>query len=346
MPILDKRAHHEKIAWFKSMPFILFHLTPIALLWVDISIGDVAWCFALYYVRMFFITAGFHRYFAHRTFKMGRFAQFFMAFGGCLAAQKGPLWWASHHRMHHKYSDTDLDVHSPKKGFFWSHVGWILSAKYDEPLYERIGDFAKFPELRWLDRYYLVPPLVLGAALWYFAGTGAFVMGGCVSTVLLYHGTFFINSLAHVFGSRRYATDDTSRNSLLLALITCGEGWHNNHHHFQASARQGFRWWEIDVSYYVLKLFEVFGVVKGIKEPPAKALNRGLISDGCFDVGMFNLYYDKALYSINCVKNEAKTIYEKKQVLLAEVMDQTKVVADELAALSMEHEAKNFSIPG
>lgn len=338
------KPNNEKIAWLKSLPFLLFHLTPLALLWVDICLRDVVLCFVFYYGRMFFITAGYHRYFAHRSYKMGRFPQFLMALGGTMAAQKGPLWWASHHRWHHKYSDTKDDVHSPKNGFLWSHVGWILSAKFEEPLYNKISDFARYPELMWLDRFYLLPPLMAGALLWYSLGAGAFVMGACISTLLLYHGTFFINSLAHVHGTRRYATADTSRNSMLLALITCGEGWHNNHHHFQSSARQGFRWWEIDLSYYMLKILELLRIVSDIKVPPEKALKRRLIASGCFDVGMFNAYYEKALSSVNCVKNEAMTMYEKKQILLTEVMSQTKKVADDLGHLSMDGEAKNFSV--
>lgn len=329
-------SDNEKISWLKSMPFILLHLSPFAIFFVDVTVSDVFFCIGFYYVRMFFITAGYHRYFSHRSYKMGRLPQFLMALGGTLALQKGPLWWASHHRMHHKYSDTDLDVHSPKKGFFWSHVGWILCAKFDEPLYDKIRDFAKYPELRFLDKFHALPPILAGAWLWYLAGPGTFFVGGAVSTILLYHGTFVINSLAHVFGSRRYATSDTSRNSMVLALITCGEGWHNNHHHFQTSARQGFCWWEIDLSFYVLKALSWFGVVKEIKVPTSRVLKRRLLADGCFDEGMFNAYYEKALCSVNYVKSEAITMYEKKQAMLAQVMEQTKVAADELANLSIK----------
>lgn len=334
-----KPKNNEKISWFKSMPFILLHLSPIAIFFIDVSLSDVLLCIGLYYLRMFFITAGYHRYFSHRSYKMNRLPQFLMGLGGTLAVQKGPLWWASHHRMHHKYSDTDQDVHSPKRGFFWSHVGWILCSKFDEPLYNKIGDFAKYPELKWLDRFHVVPPIIGGVLLGYFGGAGALVVGGFLSTLFVYHGTFVINSLAHVFGSRRYATSDTSRNSMILALLTCGEGWHNNHHHFQASARQGFRWWEIDLSFYVLRLLAVLRVVRDLKEPPAKALTRRLISEGYFDEGMFNAYYEKAVESINNVTSEAKTLYEEKQVLLAQFMNQTKQAADELATLTIEPKA-------
>lgn len=336
-------AADEKINWLKSMPFIILHLSPFALFFVDVTWRDVLLCVAAYYIRMFFITAGYHRYFSHRSYKMGRVAQFFMALGGTLALQKGPLWWASHHRLHHKYSDTDLDVHSPKKGFFWSHVGWILCSKYEEARYDKIGDFAKYPELRLLDRFYVVPPVIAGALVWYAWGPGALVVGGLISTLFVYHGTFVINSLAHVFGTRRFATTDTSRNSLILALLTCGEGWHNNHHHFQSSARQGFRWWEVDFSFYVLKLLSWVRIVKDLKSPSKKALSRGLIAHGYFDSGMFNAYFEKAARSINGVKNEAITMYEKKQEMLEKIMEESKTTADELANLSMDQKVNNFS---
>ncbi|HXW52847.1 MAG TPA: acyl-CoA desaturase, partial [Myxococcota bacterium] len=289
-----------------------------------------------------FITGGYHRYFAHRSYRLGRFAQFVMALGGCTAMQKGPLWWASHHRVHHKYSDTERDTHSPKKGVWWSHLGWILCYKYEAPLYDKIKDFVQYPELRFLDKFHLLPPMILAITIWYFFGISGLIVGFCVSTVLLYHGTFAINSLAHIFGSRRYATSDTSRNSMILALITCGEGWHNNHHHFQASVRQGFRWWEIDLTYYVLRFLSWLKIAKELRLPKAKTLKHRLIADGCFDIGMFNAYYEKALRSINCVKNDAITIYEKKQAALAQFMDQTKDLANELANSAMEHEANNL----
>lgn len=313
MPQASLERADENIAWKKSFPFILLHISVFAIFFIDVSVIDIFLCFLFYFVRMFFVTAGYHRYFAHRSYKMGRINQFIMALGGTLAIQKGPLWWASHHRMHHKYSDTDQDVHSPKKGFWWSHVGWILCSKYDEPLYDKISDFAKYPELRFLDRYYLLAPLIGLALLACLGGWSSFLVAGCLSTVLLYHGVFVINSLAHVMGKRRYATTDTSRNSMILALITLGEGWHNNHHHFQASVRQGFRWWEIDISFYVLKALSVLGLVWDLKSPPLKILDKRLIAEGCFDIGMFSAYYEKAANSISSVK-------------MRELMEQTRQV--------------------
>jgi len=274
-----RRAADERVAWVKSIPFILMHLVPFGLLWTGVRLRDLVLCFALYYVRMFFITAGYHRYFGHRAFKTSRPVQFLLALGGATAAQKGVLWWAGHHRHHHKYSDMPQDIHSPKRGFWWSHVGWILCTKYEDTPVERIKDFAKYPELRFLDRWHLLPATALGVAVYLWGGASALFAGFFLSTVLLYHGTFVINSVTHVWGRRRYATTDTSKNSLLLALVTLGEGWHNNHHYFQASANQGFFWWEIDISYYVLKAMSWVGLVWGLKKPPAKVLSSNLIKD-------------------------------------------------------------------
>jgi len=262
------RSADERVDWIHNLPFFVLHFIPLFALVTGVTRFDVALCVALYVARMFFITAGYHRYFSHRAYKMGRLMQFVMAFGGATAAQKGPLWWAAHHRHHHKHSDTQEDIHSPLKGFWWSHVGWIVCRKYQATDLNAIKDFAKYPELRWLDKYYLVPPIMLGVACFAIGGWSALVTGFFLSTVLTYHGTFVINSLAHVIGRRRYVTTDTSRNSFVLALITLGEGWHNNHHHYQSSARQGFRWWQVDLTFYCLKLLQLFRIVWDVREPP------------------------------------------------------------------------------
>lgn len=272
-----ERGPDEYVDWVKSIPFVLMHLAPFGALWTGVKLRDVILCVALYYVRMFFITAGYHRYFSHRTYRLGRFMQFIMAFGGATCAQKGVLWWAGHHRHHHKYSDMAEDIHSPRRGFWWSHMGWILCNKYDATPSDKIKDFTKYPELRFLNRFHLLPPTLLGLAVFLYGGWSALWIGFFLSTVILYHGTFTINSLSHVFGSRRYQTTDTSRNSLLLALLTLGEGWHNNHHHYQGSANQGFFWWEVDISYYVLKALSWVGLVRDLKKPPATHLTRNLI---------------------------------------------------------------------
>ncbi|WP_437295038.1 acyl-CoA desaturase [Sorangium sp. So ce426] len=235
---------------------------------------------ATYLVRMFAITAVYHRYFSHRSYKTSRGLQFLLALLGTTATQKGPLWWGGTHRVHHKYSDTERDVHSPlRKGFWYAHMGWWLGREHEELDLKRIPDFAGFPELRWLDRYHAIGPIGMMALLLTVGGYDAFLWGYVVSTCALMHGTFTINSLAHVFGSRRYATTDTSRNNFWLALITLGEGWHNNHHHYMSSANQGFFWWEIDVSFYVLRAMEKLGLIWELRTAPAHVLQRNLIKE-------------------------------------------------------------------
>ncbi|WP_437568762.1 acyl-CoA desaturase [Sorangium sp. So ce542] len=235
---------------------------------------------ATYFVRMFAITAVYHRYFSHRSYKTSRGLQFLLALLGTTATQKGPLWWGGTHRVHHKYSDTERDVHSPlRRGFWYAHIGWWLGREHEELDLKRIPDFAGFPELRWLDRYHVVGPLGMMALLFALGGYDAFLWGYVVSTCALMHGTFTINSLAHVFGSRRYATTDTSRNNFWLALITLGEGWHNNHHHYMSSANQGFFWWEVDVSFYILRGMEKLGLIWDLRMAPAHVLQRNLIKE-------------------------------------------------------------------
>ena len=218
---------------------------------------------------MFAMTGFYHRYFSHRTFKTSRAFQFVLALWGTTAVQKGPLWWAAHHRHHHKFSDEHGDMHSPGlQGFMWSHVGWILADDWHETDYKNVGDLAKYPELRWLNNWYMVPPVAMAVGLFLIGGMPWLVWGFFVSTVLCWHVTFMINTLTHMFGKRRYETKDDSRNNFMLALLTLGEGWHNNHHYYQSSTRQGFFWWEIDITYYVLKMFEAVGLIWDVREPP------------------------------------------------------------------------------
>lgn len=245
------------------------HAACLLALWTGVSLLDAALCATLVFTRMFGITGGYHRYFAHRTYKTGRVMQFALAWLGCSALQKGPLWWAAGHRRHHRYADREGDMHSPNDGFWHSHQGWIFNGAWDRTENERIRDFEKFPELRWLNRNHLVPPLSVAALCTLLGGFSGLVWGFFVSTVLLWHLTYTINSLAHVWGTRRYDTPDTSRNNWLLALLTLGEGWHNNHHHYQSATRNGFLWWEIDVTYYALRALAAVGLVWDLREPPA-----------------------------------------------------------------------------
>lgn len=263
----------QKRLGIKTIPFVLMHLACLGAFFTGISWFAILLCVGLYALRMFALTAGYHRYFSHRTYKTSRFFQFLLALLGTTALQKGPLWWAAHHRRHHKYTDQDGDVHSPRQnGFWWSHVGWVISDIYDPTDWDAIKDFARYPELRWLNKYHLIPGILLGVACFLVGGWQGLVWGFFVSTVILYHGTFSINSLAHLWGSRRYETTDDSRNNLLLALITGGEGWHNNHHHYMATVKQGFYWWEIDFSYYALRLLAWMRLVWDLRYPPQRLL--------------------------------------------------------------------------
>jgi stearoyl-CoA desaturase (delta-9 desaturase) len=264
--------------WLKAGPFIGLHLALLAVFFVPVEPLALVLCAVTYYLRMFGITGGYHRYFAHRAYKASRVFQFVLAWLGCSALQKGPLWWAGHHRGHHRHSDTPDDPHSPHETtFWWSHVGWIMSEEHTETPWDSIQDWSRYPELRWLDRYHWIPGVVLAVACYLIGGWSGLVWGFVVSTILVYHATFSINSLSHLFGKRRYATPDDSRNNFLLALITLGEGWHNNHHHYQSSANQGFFWWEVDISYYTLRVLSCFGLVWELRKPGAKALTHRLV---------------------------------------------------------------------
>ncbi|GER07491.1 hypothetical protein JCM17843_18010 [Kordiimonadales bacterium JCM 17843] len=258
-----------EIEWASTIPFILAHLACFAAIWTGVHLNDILIAISLYAVRMFGVTGGYHRYFSHRTYKTGRVFQFILAFIAQSSAQRGALWWAGTHRHHHRFSDTENDVHSPvRRSFLYSHMGWIFDRKHRDTDLAAVPDLAKFPELVWLDRFRYLPPITLGVAVWLFAGWSGLVVGFFWSTVALWHATFSINSLAHVHGSRRYLTGDQSRNNWWLALLTFGEGWHNNHHHYQSAACQGFRWYEIDISFYILKGLAAFGIVHELKTPP------------------------------------------------------------------------------
>jgi stearoyl-CoA desaturase (delta-9 desaturase) len=274
----------DRVDWARIVPFVGLHLACLSVFVVGVSPVAIATCVALYVVRMFAITGFYHRYFSHRSFKTSRTAQCLFAVLGASAAQRGPIWWAAHHRHHHAFADRAQDAHSPRHhGFLWAHMGWFLSRRHFHPDLRRVRDLTQYPELRWLDRYDIVVPFALALAL-LLAGTllerhapglgttggQLLVWGFFVSTVLCYHGTYTINSLCHRWGTRRYATRDDSRNNALLALVTLGEGWHNNHHHYPSAVRQGFYWWEIDLTYYLLRGLAALGVIWDLNPVPAR----------------------------------------------------------------------------
>lgn len=264
---------HDDIVYPSAIPFVLVHVACLGAFWSGVTAEAVALGLGLYWLRMFAIGAGYHRYFSHRAYSTGRVFQFMLAVVAQSTAQKSVLWWAAKHRHHHLHSDTVHDVHSPRHtGFFYSHLGWIFARRHDATDLTKVADLARYPEIAWLHRHELVPAIVLAVLCFLVAGWSGLVVGFFWSTVAVYHGTFCINSLAHVHGSKRYVTGDDSRNNWALALFTMGEGWHNNHHAYQSSARQGFRWWEIDATYYLLKMLSWIGVVWDLKSPPEQVL--------------------------------------------------------------------------
>ena len=254
-----------------GLTFLAIHVGCLGAIWTGVTVRAAVLCMVLYWLRMFAITAGYHRYFSHRTYKTSRWFQFVLAWLGCSSIQKGPLWWASKHRHHHKYSDMPEDVHSPlQRGFYYAHIGWILGQEHTATDLRVVRDLAKYPELMFLNKHYWLPPLVMAVFAAWYGGWSGFVVGMGWSTVLCWHWTFAINSLTHIYGNRRYATTDDSRNNWFFAIFTMGEGWHNNHHHYQSAARQGFFWWEYDFSYYILKALSAAGLVWDLKQPPAR----------------------------------------------------------------------------
>lgn len=288
------QAPNSQIDWPRVIPFIAIHLTCLFAFITGVSWIAIIICLASYFIRMFAITAFYHRYFSHKTFKTSRVMQAIFGFIGASSTQRGPLWWAAHHRHHHIHSDTDADAHSPKHGFIKSHMTWFLNKKHFPTQHQRVKDLNQYPELRFLDRYDILPPILyavvilligiyietahpeLGASRWQILIWGFFI-----STILLSHITFCINSLAHKLGTQRFNTGDDSRNNFVLAILTLGEGWHNNHHQYPGSIKQGVRWWEIDISYYILKLFEKLGLIWDLRYAPAShenAAKRGNLS--------------------------------------------------------------------
>ena len=279
----------DRIKWLRNTPFLGVHAACLLVWWTGVTPLALLVGVVTLFARMFGLTAGYHRYFCHRSFKTTRVFQFVLAWLGAASAQRGPLWWAGHHRLHHRHADTEEDVHPPGvKGFAWAHAGWLMSARNEPTRFEWVPDFAQYRELRWLDANHYVAPVSVVLALFCLGewlsvaypalettGLQLVVIGFFWSTTVLYHVTFAVNSFGHLFGRRRYDTNDGSRNSFWLALLTAGEGWHNNHHRYPASERQGFYWWEIDATHYGVVILSWFRLVWDIRGPAPAVVQEG-----------------------------------------------------------------------
>lgn len=270
-------APEDKVRWRSTIPYVLFHVAALGgAILAPPTAGDLVLLGTAYMARMFVVVTAYHRYFSHRSFSTSRAFQFVLGALGASSGQQGPLWWAWVHRNHHRYTDRPQDFHSPyQRGFLFAHVGWIFTPRVDKPDYATVADLARYPELRWLDRFWGVPLAALGGAFFLFGGVHGLVWGFLVSTVVLWQATYSINSLMHLVGRRRFPTPDTSRNSLALAILTLGEGWHNNHHYYPGSMWQGFYWWQVDFAGYVIKALSWVRLVWDVRSPPERVLELG-----------------------------------------------------------------------
>jgi stearoyl-CoA desaturase (delta-9 desaturase) len=274
-----------------GLPFLLVHLGVVAVPFVGWSWAALCGAAVLYVVRMLGITVFYHRGFAHRAFKMTRPVQLAGAILGAAAGQRGPLWWVATHRGHHRYTDRPGDPHSPVIDGFWqSHAGWLFRPPAAPP--GKVSDLARFPELRLVDRYHHLAPILTALAAFgagailseadpalHTSGLQMLVWGFFVSTTLLYHATFSVNSVAHRFGRRRFATDDASRNNAWVAMLTLGEGWHNNHHRYPASARQGLGRFELDPSWWFIRALAALHLVGSPRPVPETVSAEAAVAD-------------------------------------------------------------------
>ena len=298
---IQKKLQHPPIRYVHMIPLAILYLMSFGVIWTGISSTAIILMISLCLFRSFIVTAAHHRYFSHKTFKTSRIFQFILAFLAQTAMQKGVVWWANHHRLHHKYSDTEYDAHSPRVyGFWYAHFSWIYTDRFLDTNYHMVNDLKRYPDLMFLDRYHWIPGLTLAAIIFLFFGWQGVIVGFVFSTIISHHITYCINSICHLSGKQRYLTGDDSRNNWLFALLAFGEGWHNNHHFYPNSARQGFFWWEIDISYYILKLLSWVGLIWDLRLPPKHVINNP-----------------------NCISKKAKTM---SMSLIAESIDYQKIV--------------------
>ncbi len=257
-------------------PLLAVHFALLAIPFVEFTWWSVLAIFVVTRICGVGVTVGLHRYFSHRAFKTTRWFQFVLGFMGCTALQKGPLWWPIHHRLHHRHSDRKDDPHSPVvDGFWYGHIGWLFSRDLMNPDQAVVKDLMKYPELVWLDRFWMLPGLMLAAACYAVLGMNGLIYGYCLSVVFVFQVTFAVNSIGHLWGPQRFATGEGSRNNPVLGILAMGDGWHNNHHRAPSSARHGFAWYELDLAYQCIRLLAFLGLAWDVKQPPASVMAGG-----------------------------------------------------------------------
>ncbi|BCL34015.1 acyl-CoA desaturase [Nostoc sp. MS1] len=269
-----------RIRWINVLFFTSFHavalLAPWFFSWSALGLLLVLhWLFG-----SIGICLGYHRLLSHKSFQVPKWLEYAIATIGALAMQGGPIFWIGGHRQHHAHTeDVHLDPYSSQRGFWWSHMLWIMyprSEFFDYEIYQKYApDLARQPFYRWLDRYFLLLQIPLGLVLYALGGWSFVIYGVVVRAVLLWHSTWFVNSATHMWGYRTFDADDNARNLWWVSIVTYGEGWHNNHHTYPNVAKAGFQWWEIDVTWWSIKLLQTLGLAKKVVLPPTKSINQG-----------------------------------------------------------------------
>ncbi len=261
-------GEHNRINWHTLIFVIIFHILAVVALfnfsWANLTAAFILWWVA----GSFGIGIGYHRLLTHRGFKAPKWLEYTLSIFGTLALQSGPLTWVTTHRVHHAFTETDRDPHSPRNGTYWSHMGWIMRGKAQHQTWADMQrycpDFANDRVHQLINKYYIVPTIVVGMGLLAIGGWTMLLWGIFLKTVLGWHFTWLVNSATHLWGTRRFETRDDSRNNALVAAVTFGEGWHNNHHAYPRSAKHGIAWYEFDVNWVQIRILEKLGVISDV----------------------------------------------------------------------------------
>lgn len=273
--VTAKERQTGKINWVTAVPILIFHVLAVAALfyfsWTNLAVGLVMW----WVIGSLGIGLSFHRQLTHRGFQSPEWLKHLLAVFGSMALQGSPVDWITTHRLHHQFTETEKDPHSPRFGFFFSHIGWVLRGTSqmngDEVEKRYIPDLLKDKFLVRLSKYWYLPTVITGILLGLIGGWSMILWGVFLPITLNWHFTWFVNSVTHIWGSRRFEVADDSTNNWWVALLSWGEGWHNNHHAHPTSARHGLVWYEIDFNWMQIKVLEKLGLVWGVKTFDLKA---------------------------------------------------------------------------